>query len=174
MVPKGGLEPPRVAPHAPQTCASASSATSAMRGRSIPLPRATDKPPDPLPQAWVERVANPLAQEVVREDRDEDRESRVHGQPPADLDRVLALVEDVAPGRVRRLDAEPEERQARLGQDSGGDARRPFPPHRRPPGSAGIAPDAPEAPRAHPPRPDDELAPFERGELPADEARHAH
>src|SRR2546427_75918 len=29
MVPKGGLEPPRVAPHAPQTCASASSATSA-------------------------------------------------------------------------------------------------------------------------------------------------
>src|SRR5713226_8753893 len=29
VVPKGGLEPPRVAPHAPQTCASASSATSA-------------------------------------------------------------------------------------------------------------------------------------------------
>src|SRR6185436_21039605 len=28
LVPKGGLEPPRVAPHAPQTCASASSATS--------------------------------------------------------------------------------------------------------------------------------------------------
>src|SRR6266516_2650907 len=120
LVPKGGLEPPRVAPHAPQTCASASSATSAMRGRSIPLPHATDKPPDPLPQARVERVANPLAQKVVREDRDEDRESRVHGQPPADLDRVLALVEDVAPGRVRRLDAEPEERQARLGQDRGG------------------------------------------------------
>src|SRR6266566_374376 len=68
MVPKGGLEPPRVAPHAPQTCASANSATSAPRGQSIPLPRATDKPPDPLPQAWVERVANPLAQEVVRED----------------------------------------------------------------------------------------------------------
>ena len=32
MVPKGGVEPPRVAPHAPQTCASASSATSA-RGK---------------------------------------------------------------------------------------------------------------------------------------------
>src|SRR4051812_1125132 len=29
MVPKGGLEPPRVAPHAPQTCASASPAPSA-------------------------------------------------------------------------------------------------------------------------------------------------
>ena len=32
MVPKGGLEPPRVTSHAPQTCASASSATSARRG----------------------------------------------------------------------------------------------------------------------------------------------
>src|SRR6266511_5886596 len=31
LVPKGGLEPPRVAPHAPQTCASANSATSARR-----------------------------------------------------------------------------------------------------------------------------------------------
>ena len=29
MVPKGGFEPPRVAPHAPQTCVSASSTTSA-------------------------------------------------------------------------------------------------------------------------------------------------
>ena len=29
MVPKGGLEPPRVTSHAPQTCASTNSATSA-------------------------------------------------------------------------------------------------------------------------------------------------
>ena len=29
LVPKGGLEPPRVTSHAPQTCASTSSATSA-------------------------------------------------------------------------------------------------------------------------------------------------
>jgi hypothetical protein len=33
MVPKGGLEPPRVTSHAPQTCASTSSATSARSGR---------------------------------------------------------------------------------------------------------------------------------------------
>src|SRR5688572_15345664 len=32
MVPKGGLEPPRVTSHAPQTCASTSSATSAQYG----------------------------------------------------------------------------------------------------------------------------------------------
>src|ERR1700690_40132 len=30
MVPKGGLEPPWVAPHAPQTCVSTSSTTSAL------------------------------------------------------------------------------------------------------------------------------------------------
>src|SRR6516164_5353063 len=40
LVPKGGLEPPRVAPHAPQTCASASSATSARCQASIALSRA--------------------------------------------------------------------------------------------------------------------------------------
>jgi hypothetical protein len=33
MVPKGGLEPPRVTSHAPQTCASTNSATSARSGR---------------------------------------------------------------------------------------------------------------------------------------------
>ena len=32
MVPKGGLEPPRVTSHAPQTCASTNSATSARSG----------------------------------------------------------------------------------------------------------------------------------------------
>src|SRR5437870_4441586 len=32
-LPKGGLEPPRVTSHAPQTCASTSSATSAHSGR---------------------------------------------------------------------------------------------------------------------------------------------
>ena len=34
MVPKGGLEPPRVTSHAPQTCASTSSATSARLGKT--------------------------------------------------------------------------------------------------------------------------------------------
>src|SRR5213078_1134641 len=53
LVPKGGLEPPRVAPHAPQTCASASSATSA-RGRSITLSCATDNSPDALAEPRVE------------------------------------------------------------------------------------------------------------------------
>src|SRR6185436_19918193 len=39
MVPKGGLEPPRVTSHAPQTCASASSATSAYQIEALVLGR---------------------------------------------------------------------------------------------------------------------------------------
>src|SRR5437016_13263242 len=46
MVPKGGLEPPRVAPHAPQTCASANSATSApARGEYARAPSALSMSP---------------------------------------------------------------------------------------------------------------------------------
>src|SRR5262245_17434203 len=91
MMPKGGPEPPRVAPHAPQTCASASSATSALRRESISLSPSTDNSADALAQPRVERIANPLAEEVVRQHRDEDREARINRQPPADLNRILAF-----------------------------------------------------------------------------------
>src|SRR5882672_7127360 len=113
MVTKGGLEPPRVAPHAPQTCASASSATSARRW-SIALSRAADNSAGALAEPRIERVADAFAEQVVREDGDQDRDAGVGRKPPADLDRVLALVQDVAPAGVRRLDAEPEERQPGL------------------------------------------------------------
>src|SRR5688572_31470549 len=80
MVPKGGLEPPRVAPHAPQTCASANSATSApASAKYAPARRALSTKPPPglarqaddaadarLAEAGVEGIADPLAQEVVR------------------------------------------------------------------------------------------------------------
>src|SRR6267378_520908 len=118
MVPKGGLEPPRVAPHAPQTCASASSATSAReQGRSIPSTSTPAKPPDALAQPRIERVADPLAEQVVREHGQQDGKPRIDRQPPRELDDFLALVQDVAPRRVRRTHAEAEEGQARLGED---------------------------------------------------------
>src|SRR6266496_6123773 len=106
MVPKGGLEPPRVAPHAPQTCASANSATSARRRQSMPLSRAACQstaepehaPDGRLAQPRVERVADSLAEEVVRQHRDEDGQSRVERQPPGVGDELLAVVEDIAPG----------------------------------------------------------------------------
>src|SRR5439155_1434101 len=71
----------------------------ALRGRSISLSPAADNSPDALAEPRVERVANSLAQEVVGEHRDEDRKAGIDRQPPADLDRVLAFVQDVAPRR---------------------------------------------------------------------------
>src|SRR5882762_11248284 len=87
-----------------------------VRGRSITLSRATDNSPDALAQPRIERVAYPFTEKIVREHRDQNREARIGREPPADLDRVLALVQDVAPGRVRRLDPEPQEGETRLGE----------------------------------------------------------
>src|SRR5689334_22980677 len=127
MVPKGGLEPPRVAPHAPQTCASANSATSAPTSAQYAAPpralsirlaaEAEDAADAGLAQARVERVADALAHEVVGEHRDQDGQARIEGQPPGDLDVVAPVVEDVPPRGVGRLDAQAQEGQAGLGQD---------------------------------------------------------
>src|SRR6266545_5888071 len=125
LVPKGGLEPPRVAPHAPQTCASANSATSARRGVSMPrahrdcqsgredsLRPSTTESDDPshsrLSEPRVQRVADPLAHQVVGEHRDQDGQPRVERHPPRDLEDILAVVEDISPGGIGRLNAEPE------------------------------------------------------------------
>src|SRR5207253_9880582 len=62
----------------------------------------------------------------------------------------------------RSLDAEPEERQARLGQDRGGNAERHGHEHGRHRVREDMAPDDPEAARAHRLRPDDELALLDR------------
>src|SRR5262245_46501682 len=112
MVPKGGLEPPRVAPHAPQTCASANSATSARaRAKYAARPsalstRRASSTPARLSQPRVEGIADALAEQVVGQHRDQDRQAGVERHPPRDLDRVLAVVQDVAPGRIRRLHPE--------------------------------------------------------------------
>src|SRR5437870_147377 len=53
-----------------------------VRGRSIALSRATDNSRDALAKPRVERVANSLAEEVVREHRDEDRKARIGREPP--------------------------------------------------------------------------------------------
>src|SRR5207245_10850568 len=86
-----------------------------MRGESITLSRATDNSADALAEPRIERVTNPFTEEIVREHRDEDRETRIGREPPADLDRDLALLQDVAPGSLRRLDREAEAREQRLG-----------------------------------------------------------
>src|SRR5712691_3176175 len=75
---------------------------------------ASRKPPGRLArlaEAGIEGIADALAQQVVGQHRHEDCQPGVEGEPPRDLDGVLALVQDVAPRRERRLHAEAEERQ---------------------------------------------------------------
>src|SRR5881392_3854305 len=75
---------------------------------SIPSARTGNKSSACLAQSRIERVTDALAEEVVRQHGDEDGEAGIDGEPPADLDGLLAFVQDVAPGRVRRRHADAE------------------------------------------------------------------
>src|SRR6266571_3386711 len=138
------------------------------------LTSASAKPSHALTQPRIERIANALAEQVVGEHGEEDGEARIDRQPPRELDDFLALVEDVAPRRVRRTHAEAEERQARLGEDGGGDAEGHGHQHGRHGVGQDVAPDDAEGAGADRLRPDHELALLEREEFRAHEARHAH
>src|SRR5712692_10865962 len=140
LVPNAGLEPPRVAPHAPQTCASANSATSApakgeyarpplilsIGGREVqPAVKGSsaetnDASNSGLAKPWIEGVPDTLAHEIVGENRDENGQAGVEGQPPGVGDQILAVIEDIAPRRVGRLHSQAEKGQPGLGQDSRG------------------------------------------------------
>src|SRR5688500_6962309 len=66
----------------------------------------------------VEGVAEGVAEEVEGEDGQEDRQAGAGAHPPEQVGQVaLGVVDVLAPGRGRRLGAEPEERERRLGQD---------------------------------------------------------
>src|SRR5206468_8448642 len=91
---------------------------------SIPSARTGNKSSACLAQSRIERVTDALAEEVVRQHGDEDGEAGIDGEPPADLDGLLAFVQDVAAGRVRRRHADAEGGQPGLGQDGGGNAGR--------------------------------------------------
>ena len=64
----------------------------------------------------VERVAQPLAEQVERDDREQDRDARREHQPRRGPVVRAALVQHAAPRRRRRRRAEPEIRQHRLGE----------------------------------------------------------
>src|SRR5438105_15380924 len=81
------------------------------------LTSAAAKSPHALTQPRIEGVADPLAEQVVGEHGDEDGDAGIDRQPPRQLDDFLALVEDVAPRRVRRAHAQAEERETRLGEN---------------------------------------------------------
>src|SRR5881394_1164763 len=75
------------------------------------------------PLGRVERVTQAVADEIHAEDDENERDAGDDRQPP--LERVLLPVKDQQPERrLRRLNAEGEERQRRLDEDRGGDGER--------------------------------------------------
>jgi len=63
------------------------------------------------PERGIEGVPHAFSQEVVAQDGDEDGETGIVGEPPGDVDVVLARREDVALAWRRRLDADAEKTQ---------------------------------------------------------------
>src|SRR5215468_5199930 len=74
--------------------------------------------------ARVERVAQPVTEEVEGEDDGEDRGAGPHRHPRRLVEEVLRGVEHAAPGWRRRLLTKAEEGEACFGNDRGGDGER--------------------------------------------------
>src|SRR4051812_1862230 len=71
--------------------------------------------------AWVEGVAQPIADEIDRQHGKEDRAAGTQRPMRRDVEIVLGIVEDAPPARDVGREAEAEKRQGRLGDDRGRD-----------------------------------------------------
>src|SRR5262249_28968555 len=69
----------------------------------------------------IEDVAQPVAEHVEGQDDREYRQARIERHPGRLGQIALGRVQHAAPRRRRRLLAQTQERQARLGDDRGGD-----------------------------------------------------
>ena len=66
---------------------------------------------------WVECVTQTISDEVEGDDRDRDQQPRDDPHPPREMQPGFGILQHRAPGRVRRLNAEPQERKRRFKQD---------------------------------------------------------
>src|SRR5260370_10298052 len=78
-----------------------------------------------LARAWVERVAQTVAQQVDAHHRGHDREARKERDPPRGVEILPPVGEHAAPRRRRRRDAETQKRQRRFENDGARDLERP-------------------------------------------------
>src|SRR5260370_15334610 len=72
-------------------------------------------------ESGIDRVAEPVAEQVDAERREGERRAREGGEPPGDVEEVAALGEHAPPRGRRRLDAEAEEADRRLHDDERGE-----------------------------------------------------
>src|SRR5947208_16425892 len=80
--------------------------------------------------AWVERIAEPVAEDVQREDGQQDRDAGSEREPRPRHDQLLPVGDQRAPRRRRRLHACAEERQRGLEHDVVRDDQREEDEHR--------------------------------------------
>src|SRR2546427_3735272 len=66
----------------------------------------------------IQRVAQPVAQQVDAERRQRERRAGERGQPPRDVEKIAALRQHAAPRGRGRLDAEAEEADRGLDRKS--------------------------------------------------------
>src|SRR3984893_7629206 len=104
-----------------------STTTARPRTRSAPVPSIRVAPTRmsdsmrPLDfQARVERVAEPVAEEIDAEDGDENGQAREGREPPRRGEVHATVGEHAAPGRGGRLDAQAQEGQRGLDDDDAG------------------------------------------------------
>ena len=75
-------------------------------------------------ESGVERITHAVTENVERDRRNEQGQSREHQEPPRLLVHVLRLGDHLAPVGGRRRDAQTKKRQAGLEHDSDGDQQR--------------------------------------------------
>src|SRR6185436_7221575 len=69
------------------------------------------------PELGIERVAQPVAQQVDAQRGEGQRGAGESGQPPRDVEEVPRLAQHAAPRRRGRLHSEAEKADGRLGHD---------------------------------------------------------
>jgi len=66
------------------------------------------------PEAWIQGVPDALTEEVIAEDGDQNGQAGIKGEPPGDIDIVLAGRQDISPTGYGRLNADAEETEGGL------------------------------------------------------------
>src|SRR5215469_6200435 len=108
----------RSAPTGSMTVRSRMSRTGAMSSRENGWKSALSS--EPLAHAWVQRVAQSVAQQVDRKDSQRQKYARIENAVGIDPEERPAFCHDVAPGRGLRGYAHTQEGEKRFDQDRGG------------------------------------------------------
>ena len=121
--------------------------------------------------AWVERVTDPVAEHVEREHRERDRKAGRERNRRAGADQLVSVLDDRPPARVRRLNADRQERERRLGEHRDRHDEGEEDDHRRGDVREDVLAEQPRPRRAEADRRLDELAPAQRQHLAAHRPR---